>query len=73
MSGDQQLIELQYAEPAGIDSSQREMLQFGCDELCYRGLTVALGTVLKLRLKHFIDEGGVGVEEAVRGGPQDPS
>ena len=46
---------------------------FGCDELCYRGLTVALGTVLKLRLKHFIDEGGVGVEEAVRGGPQDPS
>ena len=45
---------------------------FGCDELSYRELTDAPGTVLK-RLKHFIEEGGVVVEEADRSGPQDPS
>ncbi len=46
---------------------------FGCDEVSYRALTVAPGGVLKLRLKHFIEEGGVVIEEADRGGPQDPS
>ncbi len=46
---------------------------FGCDEVSYRGLAVAPGTVLKLPLKHFIEEGGVVVEEADRDGPQDPS
>ena len=46
---------------------------FGCDEVSYRGLAVAPGTVLKLRLKHFIEGDGVVVDEAVRGGPQDPS
>ncbi len=46
---------------------------FGCDELSYRALTVAPGTALKLRLKHFIEEGGVVVEPADQGGSQDPS
>ncbi len=46
---------------------------FGCAELSYWALIVAPGTVLKLRLKHFIEEGGVVVEGADRGGPQDPS
>ena len=31
---------------------------FGCEELSYKALTLAPGTVLKLCLKHFTDEGG---------------
>ncbi len=46
---------------------------FGCDELSYQALTVAPGTVLKLCLKHFIEEGGVVVEEVDQAGAQDPS
>ena len=45
----------------------------GCQELSYQALTVAPGTVVKLCLKHFIEEGGV-VEKAVdQAGPQYPS
>ena len=44
-----------------------------CNELSYRALTVAPGTVLILCLKHFVEEGGV-VEEDVDGwGPPNPS
>ena len=46
---------------------------FGCGELSYKALTVAPGTALKLCLKHFIEEGGVVVEEVDQDGPQDPS
>ena len=41
---------------------------FGCEELSYRALTVAPGTVLKLCLKHFIEEGGVVEEEVDQAG-----
>ena len=46
---------------------------FGCEELSYQALMVAPGTLLKLCLKHFIEEGGEVEEEVDRAGPQDPS
>ena len=46
---------------------------FGCDQPRYRALSVAPGTVLKLCLTHFVEEGGVVVEEADQAKPQDPS
>ena len=46
---------------------------FGCEELFYQALTVAPGTVLKLCLKHFVEEGGVVEEEVVQAGPQTAS
>ena len=46
---------------------------FGCDELSYRALTVAPGTVLVLCLKHFVEEGGVVEEDVDQAGPQIPS
>ena len=45
----------------------------GCEELSYRALTIAPGTVLKLCLMHFIEEGGVVEEEVDKAGPQDLS
>ncbi len=44
---------------------------FGCHELSYQALTVGPGTVLKLCLKHFIEEGGIVEEEVDQAGPQD--
>jgi len=46
---------------------------FGCEELSYQALTVAPGTVLKLCLKHFVEEGGVVEEEVAQAGPQTSS
>ncbi len=46
---------------------------FGCEQLFYQALTVAPGTVLKLCLKHFVEEGGVVVEEVAQAGPQTSS
>ena len=44
----------------------------GCEELSYQTLTVAPGTVLKLCLKHFIEEGGVVEEEAAQAAELSP-
>ena len=35
----------------------------GCEELSYQELTLAPGTVLKLCLKHFTEEGGTAEQE----------
>ncbi len=45
----------------------------GCKELSYQALTVAPGTVLRLCLKHFVEEGGVVEEEVAQAGPQTSS
>ena len=46
---------------------------FGCEELSCRALTVAPGTVVKLCLMHFVEEGGVVEEDVDQIGSQDPS
>ena len=46
---------------------------FGCEELFYQALTVAPGTVLRLCLKHFVEEGGVVEEEVAQARPQTSS
>ena len=46
---------------------------FGCGEPSYQALTVAPGTVLKLCLMHFIEEGGVVEQEVDQAASQDPS
>ena len=43
---------------------------FGCHEQSYQALTVGPGTVLKLCLKHFVEEGGVVVEDVDQTDPQ---
>ncbi len=46
---------------------------FGCDEQSYQALTVAPGTVLKLCLIHFVEEGGEVVEGVDQAGRQGTS
>ena len=46
---------------------------FGCDEPYHQALPVAPGTVLRLCLIHFVEEGGSVEEEVDQAGPQDTS
>ena len=45
----------------------------GCDQPSYQALTVAPGTVVKLCVMHFIEEGGVVEEVVAQAGTQDAS